>query len=97
MNIRPIRDQVIIQRAESATISKGGIVIPTTVQEKSFEGTVIAVGTGKVLENGKLVEPSVKVGDKVIFAKHTYAEVKVDGTDYLVVREDNILAVLDNG
>ena len=93
--IKPLYDQVVVERAEAEKMSLGGIVIPTTVLEKSQEAYVRAVGNGRLLENGQVYPLQVKVGDKVLLAKHTYTEVKVDGKDMLVVREDAILAVLD--
>lgn len=93
--IKPLRDQVVVRRAKPAEVSKGGIFIAPTVQEKSHEGEVVAVGSGRVTPNGVVVPLEVQVGDRVLVAKHVYAEVKVDGEDLLVLREDNILAVLD--
>lgn len=92
--IKPIRDQVVVKRAKSEEVSKGGIFIAPTVQQKSDEGEVVAVGSGRVDLNGNVVPLEVRVGDKVLVAKHSYSEIKVDGEEYLVVREDGILVVL---
>ena len=93
-NIKPLFDRVVIKRMEEEKLSAGGIVIPDTATEKPIKGEVVAVGTGKVLDNGQLRAPSVKVGDKVLFGKYSGTEVKLDGTEYLVVKEDDILAIL---
>ena len=94
MNIKPLFDRVVIKRMEEEKMSAGGIVIPDSATEKPIKGEVIAVGTGKVLENGQLRAPQVKVGDKVLFGKYSGTEVKLDGTDLLVVKEDDIFAIL---
>jgi chaperonin GroES len=94
MNIQPLNDRVVIKRMEEERLSAGGIVIPDTATEKPIKGEVIAVGEGKVLDNGSLKKPAVKAGDKVLFGKYSGTEVKLNGTEYLVVREDDILAVL---
>ncbi|MDI1252584.1 co-chaperone GroES [Thermomonas sp.] len=93
-NIKPLFDRVVIKRMEEEKLSAGGIVIPDSATEKPIKGEVIAVGTGKVLENGQLRAPQVKVGDKVLFGKYSGTEVKLDGTDLLVVKEDDIFAIL---
>ena len=94
MNIKPLFDRVVIKRREEEKMSAGGIVIPDSATEKPIKGEVIAVGEGKTLDNGSLRAPKVKVGDKVLFGKYSGTEVKLDGTDYLVVKEDDIFAVL---
>jgi chaperonin GroES len=94
MNIKPLNDRVVIKRMEEERLSAGGIVIPDTATEKPIKGEVIAVGEGKVLDNGTLKKPAVKAGDKVLFGKYSGTEVKLNGTEYLVVREDDIFAVL---
>jgi len=94
MNIKPLYDRVVIKRMEEEKVSAGGIVIPDTAAEKPIKGEIVAVGEGKALDNGSLRAPKVKVGDKVLFGKYSGTEVKLDGTEYLVVREDDILAVL---
>ena len=94
MNIKPRYDRVVIKRMEEEKMSAGGIVIPDSATEKPIKGEVIAVGSGKSLDNGNVRAPQVKVGDKVLFGKYSGTEVKVDGTEILVVKEDDILAIL---
>ena len=94
MNIKPLYDRVVIKRMEEEKMSAGGIVIPDTAAEKPIKGEVVAVGEGKALDNGSLRAPKVKVGDKVLFGKYSGTEVKLDGSDLLVVKEDDIFAVL---
>lgn len=94
MNLKPLHDRVVIKRMEEEKVSAGGIVIPDSATEKPIRGEVVAVGEGKPLDNGSVRALKVKAGDKVLFGKYAGTEVKVDGTDYLVVREDDILAVL---
>ena len=94
MNIKPLYDRVVIKRMEEEKVSAGGIVIPDTATEKPIKGEVVAVGEGKALDNGSLRAPKVKVGDKVLFGKYSGTEVKLDGNDYLVVKEDDIFAVI---
>ena len=93
-NIKPLYDRVVIKRVEEEKLSAGGIVIPDSATEKPIKGTVIAVGDGKALDHGSVRAPKVKVGDQVLFGKYSGTEVKLDGTDYLVVKEDDIFAVL---
>ena len=93
-NIKPLHDRVVIKRMEEEKLSAGGIVIPDSATEKPSKGEVIAVGTGKVLDNGQLRAPQVKVGDKVLFGKYSGTEVKLDGTELLVVKEDDLFAIL---
>ena len=94
MKIRPLHDRVIVKRMEEERTSPGGIVIPDTAAEKPIKGEVVAVGEGKVLDNGSVRAPKVKAGDKVLFGKYSGTEVKLDGTEYLVVKEDDIFAIL---
>lgn len=94
MNMKPLYDRVVIKRMEEEKMSAGGIVIPDNATEKPIKGEVIAVGAGKALDNGSVRAPQVKAGDKVLFGKYSGTEVKVDGTDYLVVKEDDIFAIL---
>jgi chaperonin GroES len=94
MKIRPLHDRVIIKRLEEEKTSPGGILIPDSAAEKPVRGEVMATGNGKLLENGTVRPLDVKVGDKVLFGKYSGNEVKVDGVDYLVMREDDIVAVL---
>ena len=93
-NIKPLYDRVVIKRMEEEKLSAGGIVIPDSATEKPIKGEVIAVGTGKVLDNGQLRAPQVKVGDKVLFGKYSGTEVKLDGVELLVVKEDDLFAIL---
>jgi len=95
MNIRPLHDRVVIQRLEEERTSSGGIVIPDTAAEKPQRGQVVAVGKGKPLDNGGVREPEVKKGDKVLFGKYAGTEVKIDDEEYLVMREDDVVAVLE--
>lgn len=96
MSIRPLQDRVLIKRLEEETTTKGGIIIPDSAKETPAEGEVIAVGAGRKDDNGKLVPMDVKVGDKVIFSKYGGAEVKIDGIDHLVMREDEIVGVIED-
>ena len=95
MNLRPLHDRVIIKRMEEERLSSGGIVIPDSAAEKPSRGEVIAAGTGKILEDGKVRPIAVKKGDKVLFGKYSGTEVKVDGEDLLVMREEDIMAVVE--
>lgn len=94
MKIRPLHDRVLILRSEEETKSSGGIVIPDSATEKPSRGEVVAVGKGKILDNGDSRPLDVKVGDKVLFGKYSGTEVKVDGTEYLVMREEDIMGVI---
>jgi len=95
MKIRPLQDRVIVERIEEEQKTKGGIIIPDTAKEKPQEGKVIAVGKGKVTEDGKLLPLSVKAGDKILFGKYSGTEVKLNGNEYLIMREDDILGVVE--
>lgn len=95
MKIRPLHDRVVIKRMEEDTTSAGGIVIPDSASEKPSKGEVVAVGNGKVLDSGDTRALDLKVGDKVLFGKYSGTEVKVDEDDLLVMREDDIMAVID--
>ena len=94
MNIRPLYDRIIVKRIEEQETTHNGIVIPDSAQEKPQEGEVIAVGRGKRLEDGKLTDLDVKVGDRIVFGKYSGSETKVDGTEFLIMREDDVLGVL---
>lgn len=94
MNIRPLHDRVIIKRMEEERTSPGGIVIPDSATEKPSKGEVMAVGNGKVLDNGETRALELKVGDKVLFGQYAGTSVKVDGEEYLVMREEDVIAVL---
>ena len=95
MNIRPLHDRIIVKRLQEIEKTAGGLYIPDTAKEKPVEGKVIAVGSGKLLEDGTVRKPEVKAGDKVLFAKYSGSEVKIDGEEHLIMREDDILAVLE--
>jgi chaperonin GroES len=95
MKIRPLHDRVILKRLEEETVSKGGIIIPDSAKEKPAQGKVVAVGTGKVLENGTKIEMNVKVDDRVLFSKYAGTEVKIEGDEFLIMREDDILGVIE--
>ena len=95
MKMRPLHDRVIVKRMEEETTSPGGIVIPDTATEKPSKGEVLAVGNGKLLDNGDLRKLDLKVGDQVLFGKYSGTEVKVDGEDLLVMREDDVMAVFE--
>ncbi|CCE22986.1 co-chaperone GroES [Methylotuvimicrobium alcaliphilum] len=94
MKIRPLHDRVIIKRVEEETKTAGGIVLPGSAAEKPSQGEVLAVGTGKALDNGQVRALEVKVGDKVLFGKYSGSEVKIDGEEVVVMREEDIMAVL---
>jgi chaperonin GroES len=94
MAIRPLHDRVLVQRVKEEEKTKGGIIIPDTAKEKPIEGKVVAVGNGKLLDNGEVRKLDVKKGDKILFGKYSGTEVKVDGEDHLILREDDILAVV---
>jgi len=93
--IRPLHDRVIIRREEEERKSSGGIVIPDTATEKSVRGEIIAIGVGKILENGDIRPLDVKVGNQVLFGTHAGTEIKIDGVDYLVMREEDIVGVIE--
>ena len=95
MNIRPLQDRVIVKRMEEERTSSGGIVIPDSATEKPIRGEVIAVGPGKVQDNGKKLPVDLKVGDTVLFSKYSGTEVKIDDEEYVVMREDDILGVIE--
>ncbi len=95
MNIRPLHDRIVVKREAEERRSPGGIVIPDTASEKPTFGKVIAVGQGKVLDNGQVRSPDVKLGDRVLFGKYSGTEVKVDNEDIVVMREDDVMAIVD--
>ena len=95
MNIRPLHDRVLVKRLEEDRTSPGGIVIPDTAAEKPIQGNIIAVGKGKILENGHVRPCDVKVGDKILFGKYSGTEVKVEGEELLVMREEDVMAVIE--
>jgi chaperonin GroES len=95
MKIRPLHDRVIVKRLESETKTAGGIVIPDSAAEKPIQGKVVAVGKGKILEDGNVRPLDVKVGDKILFGKYSGTEVKVDGDELVVMREEDVMAVIE--
>ncbi|MBC6414250.1 MAG: co-chaperone GroES [Chromatiales bacterium] len=96
MNIRPLHDRVVVKRTEEEKLSPGGIVIPDSATEKPMRGEVMAVGNGKLLDDGKLRPLDVKKGDKILFGKYSGTEIKLDGEDIVVMREDDVLAILES-
>ena len=95
MKIRPLQDRVIVKRLEEEEKTKGGIIIPDTAKEKPQEGKVIAVGKGKMTDEGKLIPLDVKVGDKILFGKYSGTEVKIEGEEHLIMREEDILGIIE--
>ncbi len=95
MKIRPLQDRVIVKRVEEEEKTKGGIIIPDTAKEKPIEGKVIAAGNGKVLEDGKVRPLDVKAGDRVLFGKYSGTEIKIEGEEHLIMREEDILGVIE--
>jgi chaperonin GroES len=95
MKVRPLHDRIIVKRMEGEQKTKGGIIIPDTAQEKPVEGKIIAVGNGKTLENGKILPLEVKKGDKVLFGKYAGTEIKIDGEEHLIMREEDIIAIIE--
>jgi chaperonin GroES len=96
MKIRPLHDRVIVKRIEGEQKTKGGLIIPDTAKEKPIEGTVLAVGNGKILEDGSVRKLEIKEGDRVLFGKYSGTEVKLDGEEHLIMREDDILGVVES-
>jgi chaperonin GroES len=94
MNVKPLHDRVLVKRVDEKEVVKGGIIIPDTAKEKPMEGEVIAVGEGKMLDDGKRSKMDVKKGDRILFGKYSGTEIKIDDVDYIIMREDEILAVL---
>ena len=94
LKIKPLADRVVVEPAEAEDVSAGGIILPDTAQEKPQQGKEMAVGPGKVSDAGTLIKPSLKTGDKVLFGKYSGTEVTVDGTEYVIMRESDILAIL---
>ena len=94
MNVRPLHDRLLVRRIEEKETVKGGIIIPDTAKEKPQEGQVLAVGNGKILENGTKLPLDVKVGDKILFGKYSGTDIKIDGEEVLILREDEVLAIL---
>ena len=95
MNIRPLYDRIVVKRIEEKETIQGGIIIPDSAKEKPQEGEVVAVGQGKRLENGKVVALDVKAGDRILFGKYSGSEIKLDGEEYQIMREDEVLGILE--
>ena len=95
MKLRPMHDRILVQRVEEETTTKGGIIIPDSAKEKPAEGKVIAVGNGKIGEDGKRIALEIKAGDTILFGKYSGTEVKIDGEEHLIMREDDVLGVLE--
>jgi chaperonin GroES len=95
MKIRPLYDRVVVKRVEETETMKGGLYIPDSAKEKPQEGEVVAIGKGKRLENGQLISLDVQVGDRILFGKYSGSDIKIDGEEYMIMREDEILGILD--
>ena len=95
MKLRPMQDRIIVKRVEEETVTAGGIFIPETAKEKPMKGEIVAVGNGKKTEDGKVIPLDVKVGEKVLFGKYSGTEIKIEGEEYLIMREDDILGVME--
>ena len=95
MKIRPLHDRIVVKRQEEREVKKGGIIIPDTAKEKPQEGKVIAVGNGRVNEDGKKIPLDVKAGDKILFGKYSGSEVKLDDEEYLIMKEEDVLAIIE--
>ena len=94
-NVRPLHDRLLVRRVEEKETVKGGIIIPDTAKEKPQEGEVIAVGNGKILDNGSKVPLDVKAGDRILFGKYSGTDIKIDGQEYLILREEDVLAIIE--
>lgn len=95
MNVRPLQDRLVVRRVEGQEQTKGGIIIPDAAKERPLEGEVLAVGSGKVLDDGTVVPLDVKKGDRVLFGKYAGTEIKIDGEDHLILREEEVLGVIE--
>lgn len=95
MKLKPLHDRILVQRLEEATTTKGGIIIPDSAKEKPAEGKVIAVGSGKMGDDGKRIAPEVKKDDRILFGKYSGTEVKIDGEEYLIMREEEVLGIIE--
>ncbi len=95
MKLRPLQDRILVKRVEEETTTKGGIIIPDTAKEKPAEGKVVSVGNGKVGDDGKRIALEVKKGDRILFGKYSGTEVKIEGDEYLIMREDDVLGIID--
>ena len=95
MKLRPLQDRILVQRLEEEEKTKGGIIIPDTAKEKPAEGKIVAVGKGKLDESGKRIAPEVKKGDRILFGKYSGTEVKIEGEEYLIMREEDVLGIIE--
>ncbi|MCD4763381.1 MAG: co-chaperone GroES [Thermodesulfobacteriota bacterium] len=95
MKLRPLQDRILVKRVEEETTTKGGIIIPDTAKEKPAEGEVVAVGIGRIGEDGKRIALEIKKGDKILFSKYGGTEVKIEGEEYLIMREDDVLGIIE--
>ena len=95
MSLRPLSDRILVERVEEDEKTKGGIIIPDTAKEKPAEGKIVATGNGRLAEDGKLLPMDVKVGDRVLFSKYGGTDVKIDGQDYLILRQDDVLGIIE--
>jgi chaperonin GroES len=95
MSLKPLSDRILVLREQEDTKTKGGIIIPDTAKEKPVEGTVVATGNGRMSEDGKLIAMDVKVDDRILFGKYGGTDVKIDGTDYLILRQDDVLGIIE--
>ncbi|MFO7750116.1 MAG: co-chaperone GroES [Desulfobacteraceae bacterium] len=95
MSLRPLQDRILVERVQESEKTRGGIIIPDTAKEKPAEGKVIATGNGRIAEDGKVLPMDIKVGDKILFSKYGGTEVKIDGIDYLIMRQDDVLGVIE--
>lgn len=96
MKVKPLQDRLVVKRLAEEEKTKGGIIIPDAAKEKPQEGKVVAVGPGKVTDNGQRVTPEIKAGDKVLFGKYAGTEIKIDGEEHLILREDDVLAIIED-
>ncbi|MGD9045569.1 MAG: co-chaperone GroES [Desulfobacterales bacterium] len=95
MKLRPLQDRILVQRVEEEEKTKGGIIIPDTAKEKPAEGKIVSVGKGKLDESGKRIAPEVKKGDRILFGKYSGTEVKIEGEEYLIMREEDVLGIIE--
>lgn len=96
MKIRPLHDRIVVQRTEEASTTKGGIIIPDTAKEKPAEGKVVAIGKGRIAEDGKIIPMELKVGDRILFSKYGGHEVKIDGDEFLIMSQDDVYGVIED-
>jgi len=95
MKLRPLQDRILVKRVEQESMTKGGIIIPDSAKEKPAEGKVVSVGNGKMADDGKRITPDIKAGDRILFGKYAGTEVKIDGEEHLIMREDDVLGIIE--